>query len=1002
MIGSILAERYRIDARIGQGGMGTVYRAHDTLLGRDVAVKIVTEGGIGTEGTARLISEAQAAAQLNHPNIVTIYDVGQADNTPFIVMEFVQGETLRKFKPQALEDTLEIIRQVCVALDHAHANQIIHRDLKPENVIITPSRAVKLMDFGLARSLQSQHLTQEGAIIGTPAYFAPEQLQGDEVDARSDLYALGVMTYELVTGELPFSGDLFSLISQHLHTHPRSPRELRPELLPHIESVILRLMEKNPQERFQTAGEVLSALAPNKLTERPTMTFKRPQHNLPVQSNRFIGRNREIGDVERLADQARMITLTGSGGVGKTRLALQAAQLALGKFPDGIWYVELAPLSDPALLPEAAAVALGVREKPNASFSEAIVEYLRTKELLLILDNCEHLIEASSRLCDSILRGTPKVKLLTTSREPLGIPGEITYRVPSLAVPETNQPSDPEKLAQVEAVQLFVERARAAQPAFALTNANAQDVAQICRKLDGIPLAIELAAARVKVFNPGQIAARLDDRFRLLTGGSRLALPRQQTLRAAIDWSYSLLSEPERVLLRRLSIFAGGWLFEAAEDICAGGGIDTYEVLDLLTSLVDKSLVVVEELDSSTRYGMLETIRQYALEKLAEAGETAGLRDRHLEHYMLFSEQVQPALQGPAQQTWLENLEQDHDNLRLALEWAQEKHAALNQARLAAALWRFWWVRSYFSEGRRWLETALTQDLPAELRVKCLYRAAFLANYQGDFAHGAELCQQCIELSEQASELEGVVMGHVGLIQVHMLTGKGGDGLHHVDPALNAAKQMNDRWLMGMVHFMAANAHLILNQHSPALEGYRQALALFNAIGDQWMIMNTQLQLIWTSFVMGVSDEAVRAAEVLGLCRSFGDKRNTARMLIFIGEIELKTNRPQTARTRLAEGIKLFHEIGEVFWGTVCLESFGRALVGVGEHTTAAAILGYTDQHYTRHKMPRLDYFQVEYQRAVDALQSTLPGPEWESARQQGQSQSWDEIVRFALASSLP
>jgi tetratricopeptide (TPR) repeat protein len=336
------------------------------------------------------------------------------------------------------------------------------------------------------------------------------------------------------------------------------------------------------------------------------------------------------------------------------------------------------------------------------------------------------------------------------------------------------------------------------------------------------------------------------------------------------------------------------------------------------------------------------------------------------------------------------------------LEWAQEKHAALNQARLSSALWRFWWVRSYFSEGRRWLATALAQDLPIDMRIKCLYRAAFLANYQGDFTRGSELCQACVGLSEQSSDLEGTVMGHVGLIQVHMLTGKGSDGLHHLDPALNAAQLKNDRWLLGMVHFMAANAHLILNQHRPALDGYRQALALFNAIGDQWMIMNTQLQLIWTSFVMGVSDEAVRAAEVLGLCRSFGDKRNTARMLIFIGEIELKTNRPQTARARLSEGIKLFHEIGEVFWGTVCLESFGRALVGAGEHSAAAAIFGYTDQHYTRHKMPRLDYFQVEFQRAVEALQSTLPGPDWETAQQQGQSKNWDEIVRFALASNPP
>jgi non-specific serine/threonine protein kinase len=361
----------------------------------------------------------------------------------------------------------------------------------------------------------------------------------------------------------------------------------------------------------------------------PRTTPNGAPNNLPLPVTSFIGREREIDEVKRLLATTRLLTLTGAGGCGKTRLALEVAADALGAYPDGVWLVELAALADPrsalvpALVPWAVASAVGARERPGSTVTDSLVDHLRTRTLLLVLDNCEHVVGAAAQLVDALLRSCPGLRILATSREALGSAGETTWRVPSLAAPPRSAAGELplEHLTRYEAVRLFVDRARAALPGFAVTDQSAPALAEICRRLDGIPLAIELAAARVRVFSVEQIAARLDDRFRLLTAGQRTAMPRRRTLRATVDWSYALLSEPERALLRRLSVFAGGWAFEAAEAVAAGDGIHPYAVLDLLAQLVDKSLVIAEELRGAVRYRLLETIRQYARDRLPEAGE---------------------------------------------------------------------------------------------------------------------------------------------------------------------------------------------------------------------------------------------------------------------------------------------------------------------------------------------------------------------------------------------
>ncbi|MGH2352814.1 MAG: ATP-binding protein, partial [Chloroflexota bacterium] len=410
-------------------------------------------------------------------------------------------------------------------------------------------------------------------------------------------------------------------------------------------------------------------------------------HNLPLQLTSFVGRERELPAVRDLLAEHRLVTLTGPGGTGKTRLALQVAADVLPAYPDGVWLVALAALADPALVPHAVAQAVGVREEPGRPLLGTLADALRPKRLLLVLDNCEHLLDACAHLADALLRACPHLRVLATGREALGIAGETAWRVPSLGLPDARHLPPVEVLSQYEAVRLFIDRALAVQPGFRVTNQNALAVVQVCARLDGIPLAIELAAARVRVLPVEQLLVRLEDRFRLLSGGSRTALERHQTLRAAVDWSYDLLTEPENAVFARLAVFAGGFTLDAAEAVCAGDGIEAVEVLDLLTHLVDKSLAVVDEQpDGTARYRLLETLRHYAREKLAAREEADTVRAQHATHYLALAEQADPELRGPRGAGWLDRLRRDLDNMREALAWAEAGGEAELGLRLAAAL----------------------------------------------------------------------------------------------------------------------------------------------------------------------------------------------------------------------------------------------------------------------------------------------------------------------------
>jgi len=544
-----------------------------------------------------------------------------------------------------------------------------------------------------------------------------------------------------------------------------------------------------------------------------------PRNNLPLQRTSFVGREQEVEDVKRLLGTTQLLTLTGAGGCGKTRLAVQVAREVADEYPDGTWFVELAALVDPTHVVHALAAALGMREVPGHALPAGLIEFLSGKTLLVVLDNCEHVVDAAAHVADVMLQASAQLCILATSREPLGCVGETTWRVPSLN--------------QAESVRLFTERARAARPKLNLGDAQSPALAEICRRLDGIPLALELAAARVRVFSVGQIAARLDDRFRLLSGGPRTAMPRQQTLQAAVDWSYTLLSEPERAVLRRLSVFAGGWTFEAAEAVVAGDGVHSYAVLELLAQLVDKSLVLAEEQHGAIRYRLLETIRQFAFGRLEEAAEATGARERHVAYFLELAELAEPMMRGPDALEWVDRLDAEHDNLRAALAWSleQDGDAAL---RLSGALGWFWWSRSNHTEGRRWLAQALTATSDrTRARAKALHGAGWLAHHQRDLREARILFDESLAIARELEDHWTVAWALHGLGRVAYFENDPTSTRSLARESLSIAEELGDAWLIAYALHLLGIAAYIEGDYATSRGYYERSLAIRRELGYQ-------------------------------------------------------------------------------------------------------------------------------------------------------------------------
>jgi predicted ATPase/DNA-binding CsgD family transcriptional regulator len=580
-------------------------------------------------------------------------------------------------------------------------------------------------------------------------------------------------------------------------------------------------------------------------------------NNLPGELTSFVGRRAELAQIGDPLARVRLLTLIGAGGCGKTRLALQAAADAMDRHPDGVWLVELARLENAALVPAAVTGALGLREVPGRALLDTLVEHLCARRVLVVLDNCEHLLAACAQLADAMLRGCASLTILATSREPLGVPGEITWRVPSMSLPTEPEREPIEALRLSDAVSLFIERAAQVRPHFTITTANAPAVAQICHDLDGIPLAIELAAARVRMLAPEQIAAALSDRFHLLTGGARTVMPRHQTLQASIDWSHELLDDGERTLLRRLSVFAGGWTLDAAEQVCPGDGIDRYDVLDLLTGLVDKSLVTPDDQGPPTRYRLLETVRQYATARLADASEVDGLRDRHLAYHLALAQAAEPQLLGAGRDDpVLHRLATELPNLRAALERAAttDSDAGL---RLVDSLTLFWLFTGRYREGDTAYARALDSagEEPTPLRGRVMTGRGYLAVWGGAYEAASGWAQTALEIGQACGDpwMQGRALNTLGLTLIFADPARGRALL---ECGVQLATQAGDHWCRASASQALAVAWIYQDEFDTARPILDDAYATATRLGYRWGFAWHWIFLGWEAIYEGRLDEA--------------------------------------------------------------------------------------------------------------------------------------------------
>jgi len=583
---------------------------------------------------------------------------------------------------------------------------------------------------------------------------------------------------------------------------------------------------------------IYQAVAKNLPSEFPPLkTLDAYRQNLPVQMTSFIGREKDMSEIAQAISEHRLVTLTGAGGTGKTRLSLQVGADMLDQFRDGVWFVELASLTDSNLLPGAILSAFGIREEENRKPEQYMLDYLREKNLLLILDNCEHLIEACAQLVDTLLHHIPTSKVLTTSREPLGVQGELTWQVSPLSVPDLKNLPAFGNLSQFEAVQLFIERANLVQPHFKLTGDNAQAIAQICQQLDGNPLAIELAAARVKIMSVDQISTRLNDRFQLLTGGARTAFPRQQTLRATIDWSYNLLLPTEQELLQRLSVFVGGFTLEAVELVRPEKESDL-ETFELVTSLVDKSLINMYEAAGEARYRMFETTRQYALGKLREAGGEESATNNHLGYFLQLAEKAQPQLIGPDQTEWLNRLEREHDNFRSALRWCMESGKGEDAARMAGALGMFWFKHCHYSEGRRFYADILERDwnISDRAQLKAWESAGDLAQWQQDVGEARRIFTENMERAQKLGDQSSIAYHLHKFGTIAYLEGNFEQGIALNKKSIALSREVDAIWVMAMAQISLGYQEHIFGNLSQAEELYQESLRHCRLLGEKWGI----------------------------------------------------------------------------------------------------------------------------------------------------------------------
>ena len=1071
LIGTSLG-RYTLIRLLGVGGMGRVYLARDADLERRVAVKVLSSDLTNDEGLVqRFRQEARAASALNHPNVLTVFEVGKFESMHFISTEFIEGEALQARMSQGrmvARDAIDVAIQVASALSCAHQAGIIHRDIKPQNVMIRSDGHAKVIDFGLAKLFDrppgSPRLTmvetQPGVVMGTPAYMSPEQIRGMPLDERSDIFSFGVLLYEMFTGRLPFTGsNIGDIVASVLREEQGPVSRLAPEAPSELDQIVNKALQKEREHRYQKIQELLIVLQALKRklefqeAQREagllTAVQSEPQRAVNLRghvrlkgtaeldlSTSFIGREKEIAELGRLLRQedTRLVTMTGMGGVGKTRLAMHVAEEFADRFPGGVYVVPLVAITDAELVISAIAQTVGVKESPDRALADQLKQRLHNSQALLVLDNFEQALSAAPFVAE-LITFCPRLTVLVTSRTVLRLRGEREFEVPPLDLPDLRSEASIEYLATCPSVLLFVERARLS--GFVISNENIMTAAEICVRLDGIPLAIELAAPRVRTISPQELLRRLEKRLELLTRGSTELPVRQKTMRATIAWSYDLLDKKEKSLFRQLAIFVGGFTLEAAEAVCLSES--RMSVLDGVSSLLDNSLLRKDA--DKLHFVMLETIREFALERLSET-RAAQLRERHSSYFSDLTERVEPELTGNAQLAWLNVLETDRENLRAALNWSIAASRLEVGLRIAAASWRFWEVNGPLSEGRRWLSAFLAKatsaSVPDWVLAKALYAAGILAHIQSKHDEAHPLLERALNLYRSLGNSRGVAdtLNDLGLL-LHDL----GDN-QRAEELLQEGLSMSREsiYMGGMAYALDNLGHVARDRgnYEESRSFHQQSVAIRRELGDDFAVAASINNGALVALAQGDLDSAYsgfeesgrmfqtlknklgeaislnnlgevaelqrndkRAATLynrsLALFRKEEDAANVATVLKNLGNIARREREPKEAKKLYAESLTLLKEAEHTSLIPACLEALAALACVEAKPERAAELLSAASSLREKQGIPLPPSHRGEYEQTLSYTRNALSANTFAAAWSRGEQMTLEQVTAGAL-----